>query len=364
MLLHVNGFDIISGVENLISQGWTTVPPGGFAISSTRTKAPADGPSGTIKGSLRIYAGTSATNHTAYLPTNSTADTLICQFYVFVDDDQSFYNGSPLLSFRQGSTVQMSVSLGTYSSDAGRVNVRNAAGTSLGQSVTQISQDTWYYISVKIKFHATAGTIEVKINNVTEIYLSNINTAPSGSAYASDIRIMGQATYGTGYAYVDNFILCDNTGEENNDFYNGVVWVLTKPAASDTSVADWSILSGLTGYQMVDDTTPDGDTTYIYSPDNTVGDESRFLFGSFSGVPNARYVGVRVLASSRVDAGTVGTKITAEYDGHVAESAESLNSTSFLVRALQLETAPDGTTPLSDVVVNNLAGGIKVSSAS
>lgn len=362
-LLHQNGFSNLLTADGLVYQGWTNVSSEGFAISST-SKAPASGPSGTINKSLRIAGDTSATNHRAYLPTNSIHDTLICQFHVYVDHPRAFYDAYPFLTFMSGTNVKISVSLGTYESNAGKVNVRNSAGTSLGQSVAQIAEDTWYYISVKVKFHPTAGSIEVKINNVSEVYVSNINTAPDGASYCDRLRFSAQGDYHACYYYLSNLILCDGDGDINNDFFNGVVWLLTKPASADTSVADWLPLSGLSGYAMVDDTTPDGDTTYIYSPDNTVGDESRFAFGSFSGVTNARYVGFRVSATCRVDTGVVGTKITAEYDGDVAESSESINGLSYTTRVLQMQTAPDGVTRLSDVVVNNLTGGVKVSSSS
>lgn len=362
-LLQQNGFDNIKDRFSLVSQGITC---GSYcSISTSGTAVPSAGPSGIISRSLRIGGGGTA-DGIAAIPTGSTDSTLVCQFHFSGAANTAWYLNSaqnPLLCFEKSGTKQIRITAGTYNSGSGVVHVRSGDGaTLLGSGTTPITSGTNYYLSVKIVFHATAGSVEVKVNNVTEVYVSGINTMPAGSAYADTVKLGCQGSTSSYVTYFDNFILCDSMGTRNNDFFNGVVWLLTKPAAADTAQADWSLSTGASGYALVDDTTQDDDTTYIYDA-NVVDDESRFTFGSFSGVENAVYVGGRIIGVSRVDSGTVGTKMTAEYGGNSVDGDEMINATTYLANAVQFETSPGTSTALSETIVNNLSGGIKISSA-
>jgi hypothetical protein len=81
---------------------------------------------------------------------------------------------------------------------------------------------TAYYIEVKVVHHASAGSIEVRVDGVTVYTKTGINTARSGHAYANKVWCLGALSLGTGIMDMDDLYVVDDTGGADNDFLGDV----------------------------------------------------------------------------------------------------------------------------------------------
>jgi len=138
----------------------------------------------------------------------------------------------------------------------------------------------WYYIEFKVTISDT-GTYEVRKDGVT-ILSGSGDTQNTANAYGNRIRL------GTGYiGSYDDVYVCDGAGTRNNDFLGDCKVEARFPNANGTN-QDWTPSSGSDHYTLIDDTTPNGDTDYLYS--GTAGhlETNNFqdisLIGSIKGV--------------------------------------------------------------------------------
>lgn len=123
----------------------------------------------------------------------------------------------------------------------------------------------WNYIEAKIVIHSSAGTALVKLNGETVINQTGLNTQARATAtwngFSFDI--------GGNPGYVDDLVVCDASGSQNNDLLGQVRVVNILPvtdAVDAGSNADFTCNTGTDHGALVDDgITSDDDTTYVYS---------------------------------------------------------------------------------------------------
>lgn len=137
-------------------------------------------------------------------------------------------------------------------------------GTSLGITASPvITAETYQHIECLVFFSQTVGTIEVRVNGVTVLSLSGIDTVATALVECSQV-IIGGGT-GTGAVNntdIDDVFAYDDTGSFNNTFI-GDRRVITLFPNANTAEADWTAVGAATGYECIDEASPDGDTTYI-----------------------------------------------------------------------------------------------------
>lgn len=80
-------------------------------------------------------------------------------------------------------------------------------------------------------------------------------------------------------AYIDDFYCRISTIEESETPPPSYQYPIIRPNANG-STNDWSFFGGASNYESVDDTTPDDDTTYVYS--TTVDDVDQFSLVDYS----------------------------------------------------------------------------------
>ena len=118
-------------------------------------------------------------------------------------------------SFFDGSTEQCG--FGHYNQNF--TFIRN--NTTVATGSTTITNNTWYWLCMKIVFHGSTGSYQLKVNNVTELTGSSANTIVTANAYCNEYAFNGWNAGGINTAYfVDNFIVYDNVndGTALNDF--------------------------------------------------------------------------------------------------------------------------------------------------
>lgn len=151
----------------------------------------------------------------------------------------------------------------------GTIQVRRGAtnGAFLGLTANPVvTAESYQHIETIVFFSQTVGTVEVRVNGVTVISLSGIDTVNTTNVECSQISFpcgpnIGTASTGT-TTDVDDIFCYDNTGSFNNTFL-GDRRVLTLFPNANTIQADWTPVGAATGFECIDEASPDGDTTYI-----------------------------------------------------------------------------------------------------
>lgn len=156
-------------------------------------------------------------------------------------------------------TVQLQLRL---NSD-GSLEVYRGGAVSLGSSAAGvITADTQHYVEMKALINGAAGTVEVRVDNVTVITIAGANTQQSANSQVTQFELGGPTdTAGTTYQHVDDLYVCDDSGLRCNDFLGDTRIACGFPAA-DGVHTDWTPSAGVDHYAMVDEVSPDDDATY------------------------------------------------------------------------------------------------------
>lgn len=146
--------------------------------------------------------------------------------------------------------------------------------TLLGQSDPVIAAGGYHHFECKSKIDNTTGYTEVRINEVTVLNLTGIDTQATANAETSQFTIgqMNQTSVilGVGTFDVDDaFAWDDDSSDTENtvvDFVGDKGCYYLKPNA-DTATSEWGLSAGSTSYELLDEVPPSG-TDYI---DDTTG---------------------------------------------------------------------------------------------
>ncbi|MEJ7763891.1 MAG: hypothetical protein WKF86_00180 [Acidimicrobiales bacterium] len=97
-----------------------------------------------------------------------------------------------------------------------------------------VDGSTWYYIELKVTVHPTAGSVELRTNEVTRVVLTGIDTTSSNAA---DTLITGFIWYAVGNAdgysnVLDDFYLNNGAGSVNNSFNGDTTVHALRPNAA------------------------------------------------------------------------------------------------------------------------------------
>jgi hypothetical protein len=127
-----------------------------------------------------------------------------------------------------------------------------------------ITSNAWRHVEIKVFFDVAVGTVEIRVEGVTVLSLTGVRTTSNIAGYTASIQniTMHQASSaGLVTWYVKDLIMWDGSGGVNNNFM-GSCQVLKLLPTGDISLG-WTPSSGTTGYNLINDTTPDDDTNYI-----------------------------------------------------------------------------------------------------
>lgn len=107
------------------------------------------------------------------------------------------------------------------------------------------------------------GICEIRVNGVTEISVSGVETVSTENEEYSNLYLSFGSESDHGVTTdIDDFFIWDDQGPWNNSFIGDRRCYLLKPN-QDTNIADFEPSSGSFGYKMIDDESPDDDSTYI-----------------------------------------------------------------------------------------------------
>lgn len=202
--------------------------------------------------------------------------------------------------------------------------------------------NVWHFIEIKVRFDATAGSVQVRVDNQTCLEAEGRTKNPLSPALcnlwrASNFQLEDASFNDT---FVDDLYILDTEGSEFNDFLGDVVINTVLPRA-DGSLNQLSQFGGsLNKYTAVDDIPPDGDASYVFG--NTIGQQERYLVDPLpTNVINVLAVSVHARAKKDA-AGASQIKLLARVDGVNEIGPAEPVTTQYITRALMLERAPGG----------------------
>lgn len=217
----------------------------------------------------------------------------------FAFKTSSFEDTSPtsetILEIVDGSTVHARIRLGaSTTSSSGYLEVVRGDGTSFGTS-SALAIDTWYYVELKVTINDSTGSIVFRIDETEVFNLTSQDTRNGGNATADRVRLYLGWANTSAHLKLDDWYVCDGAGSSPNNNFLGdshVEGILPNGAGNSTQRTP----SSGNNYQAVDDTTPDGSSTYVQS--STPGDKDLYAFGNLTRI-TGDISGVQVTALTR-----------------------------------------------------------------
>lgn len=182
------------------------------------------------------------------------------RYFGFAWKEQVGTTACTLAQFYQGANRQVIL---TYQGD-GTFRFFNGAGTGntvLGTSdFRAIGSDEWHFVEVNITIHDSAGAITMWLDGEQVFDDNSLDTTGAGTDALDRIILSGpSASFQS--AYYDDFV--SGTGSGNL----GDVRVIGQLPDDDGDSSDFtgSDSDSVDNYQLVDDSNPDGDSTYVHS---------------------------------------------------------------------------------------------------
>lgn len=245
--------------------------------------------SGTIGAGGR--EGTNAISHTTAMWMQkevSNKQTLITGMAIKLSTTKSWN----LFEYRDSATNQ----IGLFTDASNQIIIKRGS-TTLENTGYAIPTNEWIYLEFKATIHNSSGSYELRVNGVTIASDSGIDTQQTGNAYATSIMIrfdgIGASTH-----WLDDIYLFDDTGSFCNNFVGDVHVEAIFPDGVGY-ITDWvGVPSGGDNYEKVDETDPDGDTTFVAT--SGVGYMDSYDFGSLVSLSGSVY-GLQVNAWARKD---------------------------------------------------------------
>lgn len=173
-----------------------------------------------------------------------------------------------LIAVHDGATLHISFGIDTD----GTIRVYRGVTLIASSAGGYILQGIYYHYQFKTTISDTVGDVTIKVNGISVITLTGIDTRNAGNSTADRVSILGGiigGNVGTNVD-VDDVVIFDGTGTVNNSFTGDVRVQALLPSGAGTTT-QWTPLSGA-NYTNVDEAIANGDTDYNSSATATQKD--------------------------------------------------------------------------------------------
>lgn len=219
-------------------------------------------PAGVIGNCASITSSTSPRSF--YAPINSGSKTLIFGADILLSDASG------------GDVIKAGTANGNNNEDFELVRGINLITVRTGQANrgTYVpTQSVWVNIEIKCVKDNSTGTIEVRENGTSVFDDTGIDTQDTDGNW----KYVGFEITSFDNIKIDNMYICDSTGDNNNDFLGQLrIETLYPNGNGESNDFVGSDADSTDNYLLVDEGTPDGDTTYVESA--TVNDEDLYEY--------------------------------------------------------------------------------------
>lgn len=322
-LLLIEGFDHISAAQ-LAAKGWVEANGVSSAMNTGRLAGQA----------LGLNSG-NANPRLATKTLPSTYSEVFCG--VAVKTVTAARTGQNVISLINGGTIVVQVRLLTVGPNTVWA-VYNSAATLLAQGTSNYLNNNWVYLELRVVVSATVGVVELRVNGVSEVTATGLNT---GSTNIASIRLASFSTNADRIDFDDIYVL-DTSGAAPRNTFLGDCRVDTIRPSTNGNSAQWTPLSSTLASNVDDGSSYDSDTTY--NSTSGVGNKDTFDMAALASSSGTCY-GVQsnlVVRKDDVAAHTVcavtrqgGT----DYDGATGAAL----TTSYVIQSELYQQDPTGT---------------------
>lgn len=179
----------------------------------------------------------------------------------------------------------------TMNFDSGAETIATATST--------VTEDTWFYIELRAKAHASLGEMEIRVNNVVKASATGLDLSVGADLEEVGIR----ASNNLQLAYIDSLYILDTLGTSNNTFIGDSRVVTLYPGADGILNQFSPSTIAADNFTMTNETLFDDDTTFVES--GIVGAKESYDNQSLAdaGISPGTIFGVQVVnASKKTDA--------------------------------------------------------------
>jgi len=201
------------------------------------------------------------------------------------------------ITFKEGATFHLTIGLLN-----GAISVWRGtdSGTLLGSGA--IMQDlAWSYVEWRFTISDTTGIVTIKLNGSTTISLTSQDTRNAGTSGVIDRFVLGDAVGNTNNFILDDLVLNDTTGAQNNGFPGDTkVGVLMPNAAGDVTGLSRGGTDSGANWSQVEERPPNDATDYVF--DTVVNDYDLYALPNLSAFSSVQAVNIW-LRAQKDDAG-------------------------------------------------------------
>jgi hypothetical protein len=234
-------------------------------------------------------------------------------------------------------------------------------GTVLATSTNALTAATWYYVEIKVTI-ADSGTYEVRVNGTSTGWIPSAtgDTRNAGNASANVIRL-GATTGVAINADIGDLYVLDGTdgtaaqGAANNDFLGDVAVTALRPTGAGSST-QFTPSAGA-NWECMDDTSADGDTTYVES--STAGHVDLYAMGNLTASAPAKFIQV-VHQWRKTDAGTRTARPVVKSGSSTANGSTISLSDSFTMDHQIIGKDPATGAVWTNTAINAIEAGLEV----
>lgn len=134
--------------------------------------------------------------------------------------------------------------------------------TTLGATtVPPLAAQSWNHVEIKVVCHDTTGAVEVRVNQVTVLNLTGVDTKNTAIAGVDQFAFNPNSAISV-TAYFDDLFAWDTLGVGPVDFI-GDKKVIEDFADEDGAEQEWTRSTGTASWALVDDAPPNDDADYI-----------------------------------------------------------------------------------------------------
>lgn len=224
---------------------------------------------------------------------------------------------------------------------SGYLEAYNGSGTLVARSDSPVViANSWRHMETKCTFSTTVGAIAVRIEGVSVLNVTGINTMGATTGTCENVCLAYLGTnQNSPYMHVKDFIIWDSSGTSNNDWI-GTCKVYKIIPDGDVSL-NWTPSTGTTGWNLINEATPDDDTSYI-SAAWPAPSPAQF---TMTNLPDDVSVVKGVMAihrSKKTDGGDGSAQITLVEGINSANGADKAITTAYTYWTDIFNVAPDG----------------------
>ena len=290
--------------------------------------------------------------------TNNTHTTFICQFFMY-RDGQYDRSGTDSIAFRNEADAIDHIQV-VFHRD-GRIEFFRGGSASIAITTKGVWTDqVWHYYEMKVRISDTIGVIQCRVNGELVVDEQGLDTRNGGTdSWVDGIRMReGNALN----SYFQQFVFMNGDGVAPfNDFIGQKRIYTLFPNASGSHQAWTRSSTGSTNWQLVDETAPDGNSTFVES--DSTGTIDMYNFESLSTtctVVDAVIVNTSAIASST--GANYGIRHRIDSTGSIATSTNfQLSTSGYFIYQSVFSTNPDSTAGWTPAAVNLLMAGMEVS---